>query len=105
MAPFHAASVELCGFLFDRGKTGGGIDGLLQAIATSCFFLAGRYDCGAGADPDPRFPGSSCSGLPAIAPMLQQFFLQIARSRTVAFAYTSFAAGTCGLRRKGKPNH
>ena len=24
MAPFHAASVELCGFLFDRGKTGGG---------------------------------------------------------------------------------
>ena len=75
MAPFHAASVELCGFLFDRGKTGGGIDGLLQAIATSCFFLAGRYDCGAGADPDPGFPGSSCSGLPRHRPDAATVFL------------------------------
>jgi len=60
---------------------------------------------GQGQIPIRDFPAVAAAAFPAIVPMLQQFFLQIARSRTVAFAYTSFAAGTCGLRRKGKPNH
>ena len=97
--------LSCAGFYLMVGKQGGYQWIVASGRCKLLFFRRAIVIAGHRQIPIRDFPAVAAAAFPAMVPALQQFFLKNALIRTVAFAYISFAAGTCGSRRKGKRNH